>query len=210
MITNTSPRRAAIAAIALGLAACVLAPATVSAAEAAKRDRVVMQVSDNDPAKWNLALNNAHNLQQALGPKNVDVEIVAYGPGINMFKAESAGRQPDRRRHEGGRQVRGLREHDARDEAHQGGHAGHGRVRPRRRRRDHAARAGRLGVHPAVVQRQSVQGTRVTQAAGRQAVPRAAGGQGESGERAKAQGATQPWHPRRHTTRTAPAIPRMR
>jgi len=89
MITKTSPRRTAIAVMALGLAACVLAPAGANAAETAKRDRVVMQVSDNDPGKWNLALNNAHNLQQALGPKNVDVEIVAYGPGINMFKAES-------------------------------------------------------------------------------------------------------------------------
>jgi len=49
----------------------------------------VLQVSDNDEAKWNLALNNAKNLQAALGAKNVDVEIVAYGPGIGMLKAES-------------------------------------------------------------------------------------------------------------------------
>ncbi|MGE5089059.1 MAG: DsrE family protein [Candidatus Levyibacteriota bacterium] len=88
MTSYTLKRRTAIAAIAVGLASCLLVPATASA-EGAKRDRVVMQVSDNDPAKWNLALNNAHNLQQNLGAKNVDVEIVAYGPGINMFKAES-------------------------------------------------------------------------------------------------------------------------
>jgi intracellular sulfur oxidation DsrE/DsrF family protein len=56
----------------------------------APRARVVMQVSDNDPAKWNLALNNAKNLQADLGAGNVDVEIVAYGPGINMLKADSA------------------------------------------------------------------------------------------------------------------------
>ena len=51
--------------------------------------KVVLQVSDADPAKWNLALNNAKNLQTDLGAANVEVEIVAYGPGIGMLKADS-------------------------------------------------------------------------------------------------------------------------
>jgi len=49
----------------------------------------MIQVSDNDPAKWNLALNNAKNLQDDVGAANVDIEIVAYGPGIGMLKMES-------------------------------------------------------------------------------------------------------------------------
>ena len=53
------------------------------------QNRVVMQVSDADPAKWNLALNNARNLQSDLGAANVEIEIVAYGPGIGMLKSES-------------------------------------------------------------------------------------------------------------------------
>ncbi len=53
------------------------------------RGKVIFQVSDSDPAKWNLALNNARNVQQDLGAKNVDIEIVAYGPGIGMLKLES-------------------------------------------------------------------------------------------------------------------------
>ena len=48
--------------------------------------KVVIQVSDNNPGKWNLALNNAQNVQQALGKKNVHVVIVAYGPGLPMLK----------------------------------------------------------------------------------------------------------------------------
>jgi uncharacterized protein len=60
-----------------------------SAAPAATRSRVVMQVSDGDAAKWNLALNNARNLQTDLGAANVDIEIVAYGPGIGMLKSDS-------------------------------------------------------------------------------------------------------------------------
>ncbi len=54
-----------------------------------KRHKIVIQVSDNDPAKWNLALNNAKNLQDDVGAANVDIEIVAYGPGIGMLKLES-------------------------------------------------------------------------------------------------------------------------
>ena len=49
----------------------------------------MIQVSDNDPAKWNLALNNAKTLQDDVGAANVDIEIVAYGPGIGMLKMES-------------------------------------------------------------------------------------------------------------------------
>jgi len=49
----------------------------------------VIQVSDNDPAKWNLALNNAKNVQAELGKDNTNIEIVAYGPGINMLKDDS-------------------------------------------------------------------------------------------------------------------------
>lgn len=51
--------------------------------------KVVIQVSDNDPKKWNLALNNAKNVQQDLGKDNVTVEIVAYGPGLPMLKMDS-------------------------------------------------------------------------------------------------------------------------
>lgn len=56
---------------------------------AADKEKMVIQVSDNDPGKWNLALNNAKNIQKDLGKDNVELEIVAYGPGINMLKAES-------------------------------------------------------------------------------------------------------------------------
>ncbi|MGC1174205.1 DsrE family protein [Polaromonas sp.] len=54
-----------------------------------KRHKMVIQVSDNDPAKWNLALNNAKNVQDDVGAANVDIAIVVYGPGISMLKLES-------------------------------------------------------------------------------------------------------------------------
>ena len=76
----------------LALVAGVITPASANAAAqttATPKNRVVMQVSDADPGKWNLALNNARNLQADLGGDNVAIEIVAYGPGIGMLKADS-------------------------------------------------------------------------------------------------------------------------
>ena len=64
-------------------------PPAVSHADKSGRQHLVIQVSDGDPAKWNLALNNAENVQQALGKDNVDIEIIAYGPGLGMLKADS-------------------------------------------------------------------------------------------------------------------------
>ena len=71
------------------LACALLLPPAATAQQASVRPRVVMQVSDADPGKWNLALNNAKNIQADLGASNVDIEIVAYGPGIGMLKADS-------------------------------------------------------------------------------------------------------------------------
>lgn len=61
-------------------------PATTLAAD---KSKMVVQVSDANPATWNLALNNVKNVQKDLGKDNVDLEIVAYGPGIGMLKADS-------------------------------------------------------------------------------------------------------------------------
>ncbi len=58
-------------------------------AQQSSKQRVVFQVSDADPAKWNLALNKSRNVQAELGKENVLVEIVAYGPGLGMLKGDS-------------------------------------------------------------------------------------------------------------------------
>ena len=60
-------------------------PAAISGA----RHKVIFQVSDNDPRKWNLALNNVKNVQEDLGKSNVEIELVAYGPGLPMLKLDS-------------------------------------------------------------------------------------------------------------------------
>lgn len=73
----------------LGLLIAVSALFTGCATTPAPREKVVFQVSDSDPGKWALALNNARNVQDSFGADKVDVEIVVYGPGIGMLKANA-------------------------------------------------------------------------------------------------------------------------
>lgn len=56
---------------------------------AVKPYRAVFQVSDGDPRKWNLTLINARNVQKEMGKTNVAIEIVVYGPAIDMLRIES-------------------------------------------------------------------------------------------------------------------------
>lgn len=62
-------------------------PQAVAVAHA--KYKVVFQVSDADPKKWGIALNNIKNVQEDLGKDNVTIELVAYGPGIGMLKFDS-------------------------------------------------------------------------------------------------------------------------
>ncbi|MDH3350911.1 MAG: hypothetical protein OEM60_10600 [Gammaproteobacteria bacterium] len=47
--------------------------------------KVVLQISDMDPSKQTLVLNVAGNLLKAYGQDQVDVEIVAFGPGLRLL-----------------------------------------------------------------------------------------------------------------------------
>lgn len=51
--------------------------------------KLAIHVDENDPAVMNLALNNAENVKQFYDAKGekVAIEIVAYGPGLNMYVA---------------------------------------------------------------------------------------------------------------------------
>ena len=54
--------------------------------------RIAVHVDQNDPAVMNLALNNVQNLKKYYAGKGekVIVEIVAYGPGLNMLVADKS------------------------------------------------------------------------------------------------------------------------
>lgn len=51
---------------------------------------IVLQISDGGAKKQTLVLNVAGNLVKYYGPDNVDLEIVAFGPGLRLLLANNA------------------------------------------------------------------------------------------------------------------------
>ena len=70
-------------------AATLATAASAQTSQAPVKNKVVFQMSDNDPARWTLALNNIRNVQLEIGEDLVELELVAYGPGIGMLKGDS-------------------------------------------------------------------------------------------------------------------------
>jgi intracellular sulfur oxidation DsrE/DsrF family protein len=83
-------RRFALAVAALAAAAAFAMP--TYAAENAKPHRIAIQVDQNDPALMNLVLNNVSNLTEYYHSKGeqVQIEVVAYGPGLNMLREDKS------------------------------------------------------------------------------------------------------------------------
>lgn len=52
--------------------------------------RVVLQISDGAPERQTLVLNVANNLLKHYGTDKVDIEIVAFGPGLRLLFKENA------------------------------------------------------------------------------------------------------------------------
>jgi uncharacterized protein len=57
-----------------------------------KQHRLLIQVDQNDPALMNLAINNATNVIEYYRAKGeeVAVDVVTYGPGLNMLRADAS------------------------------------------------------------------------------------------------------------------------
>jgi len=71
----------------------------ITSAFAASEDKpfaeqqIVLQISDPNPFKQTLVLNVASNLIKHYGRDKVDVEIVAFGPGLRLLFKDNANQQ---------------------------------------------------------------------------------------------------------------------
>ena len=76
----------------LTIAVALILAAPAIAADNAKAHRVAFHVDQNDPAIMNLVLNNATNLMEYYHEKGeqVQIEIVAYGPGLHMLRHDTS------------------------------------------------------------------------------------------------------------------------
>ena len=55
--------------------------------------KIVLQLSDNDPRKQGLVLSVTSNLIKFYDPDKVAIEIVAFGPGIELLKPDNPNRK---------------------------------------------------------------------------------------------------------------------
>ncbi|MGB7034347.1 MAG: hypothetical protein WBD71_02380 [Xanthobacteraceae bacterium] len=93
--------------ISLGLAAAFIAtafaaaqaPRTAAAENNALADkpfadhRLVLQLSDDDAKKQSLVISVAYNLLKFYGPDKIAIEVVTFGPGIALLRADSPNRK---------------------------------------------------------------------------------------------------------------------
>ncbi|ABE64398.1 conserved hypothetical protein [Nitrobacter hamburgensis X14] len=93
-MTDRLTRRGALAAA----VTLTLLPLTLRAQPAPLPDkpfaehRVVLQLSDDDSKKQSLVLSVANNLIKAYDPDRIAIEVVAFGPGIDLLRTENASR----------------------------------------------------------------------------------------------------------------------
>src|SRR3981081_1896325 len=55
--------------------------------------RIVLQLSDNDPKKQGLVISVAYNLLKFYDPDKVAIEVVTFGPGIDLLRPDNTSSQ---------------------------------------------------------------------------------------------------------------------
>jgi uncharacterized protein len=55
--------------------------------------RIVLQLSDNDAGKQGLVISVAYNLLKLYDPDKVAIEVVAFGPGIDLLRPDNTNRK---------------------------------------------------------------------------------------------------------------------
>ncbi len=84
--------RSLLGAVAVAITLGLALTSTGNAAEARKQHRIAIQVDQNDPAVMNLVLNNVENVAEYYNGQGeeVEIEVVAYGPGLNMVRDDKS------------------------------------------------------------------------------------------------------------------------
>jgi intracellular sulfur oxidation DsrE/DsrF family protein len=95
-------RRSIVRAFGSVVMAALLAATAVSLARAEQaplpdkpfaEHRIVLQLSDNDPKKQGLVISVANNLLKFYDPDKVAIEVVTFGPGIDLLRPDNVNRK---------------------------------------------------------------------------------------------------------------------
>jgi len=105
MMDRTRMRAMALIAVALTAICALLLCAAIAPRPAAAADNatltdqpfadhhLVLQLSDDDAKKQGLVISVAYNLLKFYGPDRIAIEVVAFGPGIALVRADSPNRK---------------------------------------------------------------------------------------------------------------------
>jgi intracellular sulfur oxidation DsrE/DsrF family protein len=95
-------RRSMVRALGLAVIA-ILTAATVAPTARAQQaplpdkpfaeHRIALQLSDNDPRKQSLVISVAYNLLKFYDPDKVAIEVVTFGPGIDLLRSDNGNRK---------------------------------------------------------------------------------------------------------------------
>jgi intracellular sulfur oxidation DsrE/DsrF family protein len=94
--------RSAVRAFGAGVIAALMAAAAAQPALAQHaplpdkpfaEHRIALQLSDNDPKKQGLVISVAYNLLKFYDPDKVAIEVVAFGPGIDLLRPDNGNRK---------------------------------------------------------------------------------------------------------------------
>ena len=85
------------AAVIAALTAATVSPARAQQAALPDKPfaehRVALQLSDKDPKKQGLVISVANNLLKFYDPDKVAIEVVTFGPGIDLLRPDNANRK---------------------------------------------------------------------------------------------------------------------
>src|SRR6202165_4579649 len=98
----STDRRSAVRALGYAVMAALMSATVPSPARAQPaplpdkpfaEHRIVLQLSDNDPRKQGLVISVANNLLKFYDPDKVAIEVVTFGPGIDLLRPENDNRK---------------------------------------------------------------------------------------------------------------------
>src|SRR5882672_404344 len=95
-------RRSFLRAVGNAVVAALVATMAVPAAQGQQvplqdkpfaEHKIVLQLSDSDPKKQGLVISIANNLLKFYDPDKVAIEVVVFGPGIDLLRPDNANRK---------------------------------------------------------------------------------------------------------------------
>ena len=92
-ILQNALRRLRCVALLMALPVAVTAQTAPAVDKPFAEHHIALQLSDNDPRKEAIVISIAYNLLKVYNPDKIAIEVVTFGPGIDLVRADNPNRQ---------------------------------------------------------------------------------------------------------------------